>query len=98
MKNISKTTKTILFASLIAAMILPLSSMDTAEAYKDKVRDADFEKYLKKIIKNKGDWSRSTTIDGLTFTETYSVEEKTKGQYTVFLNQKASLCSLIKYQ
>ncbi len=32
MKNISKTTKTILFASLIAAMILPTSMMGNAEA------------------------------------------------------------------
>lgn len=32
MKNISKTTKTILFASLIAALILPFSVMEFAEA------------------------------------------------------------------
>ena len=34
MKNISKTTKTILFASLIAAMILPFSGMNFAQATK----------------------------------------------------------------
>ena len=32
MKNITTTTKTILFASLIAAMIIPLSNMQTADA------------------------------------------------------------------
>lgn len=32
MKNISKTTKTILFASLIAALVLPFSAMEFAEA------------------------------------------------------------------
>jgi len=56
MKNLTRTTKTILFASLIAAMILPFSGMDYAEADNGKkVHDKDFEKYLKKIIKNKGD-------------------------------------------
>ena len=34
MKNISKTTKTILFASLIAAMILPYSLVGVADAAK----------------------------------------------------------------
>ncbi len=42
--NITKTTKTILFACLITAMILPFSAMDTAEAIKDplkkKIKDA----------------------------------------------------------
>jgi len=37
MKNNTKTIKTILFASLIAAMILPFSGMDFAEAVNDKV-------------------------------------------------------------
>ncbi len=37
MKNITKTTKTILFASLIAALILPFSGMNFAEAKISKV-------------------------------------------------------------
>ena len=37
MKNITKTTQTILFASLIVAMILPFSGMQFAEAKVDKI-------------------------------------------------------------
>ncbi len=37
MKNITTTTKTILFASLIAAMILPFSVMNFAEAKEDSI-------------------------------------------------------------
>lgn len=64
MKNISKTTKTILFASLIAAMILPFSVMDFAEAKKadkdnhgQEIRnlfadvDKDIKAYVNKDIK-----------------------------------------------
>lgn len=39
MKNISKTTKTILFASLIAAMILPFGSMQVADATTETITD-----------------------------------------------------------
>ena len=39
MKNLTTTTKTILFASLIAAMILPFSTMDFAEAEKREKQD-----------------------------------------------------------
>lgn len=38
MKNI-KTIKTILFASLIAAMILPFAGMDLADAANDKIKE-----------------------------------------------------------
>lgn len=41
MKNISKTTKTILFASLIAAMILPFSGMNYAEAVSSQNETVD---------------------------------------------------------
>jgi hypothetical protein len=41
MKNITKTTKTILFASLIAAMILPFSGMNNAQAEVDTVDKDD---------------------------------------------------------
>ena len=37
MKNITNKTKTILFASLIAAMILPFSVMNFAEAKEDSI-------------------------------------------------------------
>ena len=57
MKNITTTTKTILFASLIAAMILPFSGMMMAEAAQsdDKQRvtqkqisiEKNFERFLK---------------------------------------------------
>lgn len=41
MKNLNKTTKTLLFASLIAAMILPFNSMDFAEAKKSDMYSAE---------------------------------------------------------
>ncbi len=47
MKNITKTTKTILFASLIAAMILPFSGMDFAEAEKQDKKGKDIIKNYK---------------------------------------------------
>ncbi len=57
MKNLSKTIKTILFASLIAALILPFSGMDYAEAKKVdknelvlKLKDVDTEKHKKALL------------------------------------------------
>jgi len=47
MKNLSKTIKTILFASLIAALILPFSAMDFAEAKNDKHNGKDIIKNVK---------------------------------------------------
>lgn len=43
MTNITKTTKTILFASLIAAMILPFSGMDFAEAKKEGIKQKELD-------------------------------------------------------
>ena len=48
MNNISKTTKTILFATLIAAMILPFSGMNYAVA--EELDKEQVEK-IHKIIK-----------------------------------------------
>ena len=66
MKNINKTTKTILFASLIAAMILPFSAMDFAEAAKPldsisdtKLLDRDFDSW-KNQYKDAGDFEAKT--------------------------------------
>jgi len=60
MKNINKTTKTILFASLIAAMILPFSTMDFAEAKqvdnknpKDKTLERIQEKTVREEVLKK---------------------------------------------
>lgn len=57
MKNINKTTKTILFASLLIAMILPFSGMEFAEAKKvdkneleAKLKDVDISKHKKKLL------------------------------------------------
>ena len=50
MKNISKTTKTILFASLIAAMILPFGSMQVADATTETI--TDFTAYELWILDN----------------------------------------------
>ncbi|WP_067958283.1 hypothetical protein [Nitrosopumilus sp. Nsub] len=46
----TKTTKTILFASLIAALLAPFSTMDFAEAKKDQSFDAD---KVRKILADK---------------------------------------------
>ena len=46
MKNISKTTKTILFASLIAALILPFSGIDYAEAKTDDRLKSDTDLFI----------------------------------------------------
>ena len=43
MKNLSKTTKTILFASLIAAMILPFSVMEFAQAVPNENANDDIQ-------------------------------------------------------
>ncbi len=55
MKNITNKTKTILFASLIAAMICPFSTMDFAEAQTDKKnpRDKTVERTLEKDERKK---------------------------------------------
>ena len=50
MKNITKTTKTILFASLIAAMILPFSGMQFAEAEEQTtMTDDQKQKLINKV-------------------------------------------------
>lgn len=54
MKNITKTTKIILFASLIAALILPFSGMDFAEAEKVNEKSLIKEK-IKDNIKEQHD-------------------------------------------
>lgn len=51
MKNITNTTKTILFASLIAALILPFSAMDFADAEKADNKSLVKEKLKDKIAK-----------------------------------------------
>ncbi|MCJ8306571.1 MAG: hypothetical protein HRU07_05915 [Nitrosopumilus sp.] len=48
MNNITKKTQTILFASLIAAMILPFSGMDFATADRGNDKDAKQDKKEKK--------------------------------------------------
>ena len=53
MTSITKTTKTILFASLIAALILPFSAMDFAEADDKGKKVHDKIKELKKIAENR---------------------------------------------
>jgi hypothetical protein len=64
MKNISKTTKTILFASLIAAMILPFSGMDFAEAQKvQTIEDDRMIGELQNIVSNVGKTIQIKTLD-----------------------------------
>ncbi len=46
MKNITKTTKTILFASLIAVMILPFSGMNYAQAETNKTDQELIQDYV----------------------------------------------------
>ena len=55
MKNITKNTKTILFASLIAAMLLPFSAMEFADA-KTNADDIKTKEDFKQDVK---DWIRS---------------------------------------
>ncbi len=50
MKNIPKTTKTTLFASLIAAMIFPLSSTDIASA--EASSDIEIKEYKQKALRD----------------------------------------------
>ena len=50
MKNITKTTKTILFASLIAVMVLPFASSDLAYGFTDEYTKK-WEKLDEKLIK-----------------------------------------------
>jgi len=61
MKNLSKTTKTILFASLIAAMILPFSGMQGAEA---QTEDSAYIKLVKqqKSVKDMSEEQRTKFI------------------------------------
>lgn len=59
MNNITNKTKTILFASLLVAMILPFSTMDFAEAEKNNIGDE--MKQIHDQIKNT-DGSEKTTL------------------------------------
>jgi len=62
MINITKTTKTILFASLITAMILPFSGMNFAEA--EKAPDmTDYESMYKEMDKKIRDNKKSIDAD-----------------------------------
>ncbi len=68
--------KTILFALLIAAMILPFSMMDTASAAKQSqaIYDLDMVNYIEELISSPGKNNEQKVIDG----QTISVTTKTK--------------------
>jgi len=93
MKNINKT-KTILFASLIAAMILPLNGISVAEAQTsglnltpDQVPEiADNIKYqkIKSIVSSQGTTNtKGVTESGLKYDQTITVDKIGENQYDV---------------
>lgn len=79
---ITKTIKTILFASLIAAMILPFSTMDFAEAQESKKVQTTAEKLAKiKIMKDEIQYrdgvtsGQSTNTDNIVIQRLEIIEE-----------------------
>jgi hypothetical protein len=71
---IYKNVKTILFASLIAAMILPFSMMDNVSAQSKATYDPTVVDYIEKLISTPGKNIDQKIIDG----KTISVMTKTK--------------------
>ncbi len=74
MKNITNKTKTILFTSLIAAIILPLSINDASAEEQTTIYDPVVVEYIENLISQPGKNIQEKTFDG----ETVSVVTKTR--------------------
>lgn len=75
MKNINKTTKTILFASLIAALILPFSAMDFAEADQGADKKQRLKDVTEKVKKNKVTFEKEKDRVTKIYKEYFSVKD-----------------------
>jgi len=80
MKN---KTKTILFASLIAAMILPFSGMQFAEAKTNNISDTSMVEFIIETIQNEGTTVTEKIIEGKTYTVTKIVTQIQDDKYRV---------------
>ena len=76
MKNITNKTKTILFASLIAAMILPFSTMDFADADDEGKKIHDKIKELKTNAENRSPENQKDVDKNNKYIERLSIAEK----------------------
>lgn len=68
-------TKTILFASLIAAMILPFSGMQFAAADTNEIYDPSMVEYLLMITQQNGNYIEEKTLDEDTYTVTKNIKQ-----------------------
>lgn len=82
MKNKITTTKTILFAGLIAAMILPFSMVDYAQAQK-ATYNPDMVSYLTEVMATDGTMIQEKTLDEKTYKVKKNVTLKNNGNYKV---------------
>lgn len=80
---ITKNAKTILFASLIAAMILPFSGMQFATAEEQTIADTKMVEYLTKTIQKTGKNIEEKTIEGKTYTVSKVVTQLEDNKYRV---------------
>ena len=81
MTHITKTTKTILFVGIIAAMILPFSVMDYAEAKSDNSNDKKTKQDLKNDVKK---WLEDTNKNKKSHGEK---SKETKTKYNTLLRE-----------
>ena len=78
-----KNTKTVLFASLIAAMILPMSISNATAKTKTVTYDPDMFDYLSKVISNEGKLVEKKTLDGTDYKVVKKVTQVSDNKYKV---------------